>query len=89
MIKKSQSNLILYLLILLGFVGGYFYNSKINITQAGVQPLPQEGRDEWQKLKSLSIDFSVLEKAQYRSLRVFGELPVNPGIPGKPNIFGQ
>ncbi len=37
--------------------------------------------------KDMIIDFSILDDLTYRSLRVFGELPVTPGVSGKSDPF--
>lgn len=42
---------------------------------------------EIQDLKNLNVDFGVLDDGQYRSLQVYGDLPVIPGISGKRDLF--
>jgi len=84
--QQEQNKLILYLVILLGFAGGYFYYSQA-YADPSVDPLPQTA--DVSRLKNLRIDFSLLQKAEYRVLRAFGESPVNPGVHGKTDPFAQ
>ncbi|HYU64771.1 MAG TPA: hypothetical protein VEK36_00680 [Candidatus Paceibacterota bacterium] len=82
---RRQSNLISYLIIALGLVGGYVFQSQF-IAPPSPPVLPAAGK-EIQELKKLKIDFKALENEQYRSLQVYGELPVNPGLSGKRDLF--
>ena len=51
-------------------------------------PLPASvQKDGLEMFKNLSVDLSVLDDETYKSLRVFGELPVNPSAPGKSDPF--
>jgi hypothetical protein len=83
----SQSKLILYLIVLVGLVGGYLYNSGLDRTGA-VAPLPSGvTATSLQSLATLKIDYTAIQDAQFDALRIFGEFPVPTDAPGKTNIF--
>lgn len=85
---KSQSKLILYLILLVGLVGGYLYNASIDHS-ADVSLLPAGvSAAGLQALSSLNINYSIIEDAQFGQLRIFGQFPVPASAPGKQNIFG-
>lgn len=86
--STTQSKLVTYFLILLGFAAGYLYQSKIGGAQANIAPLPEESKeDDWKSLEKLNVDFNLLQDSTYKNLKVFGELPVNPGNRGKDDPF--
>jgi hypothetical protein len=85
--NSTQSKLVLYLVILLGFAGGFLYSSKIGTAEADIAPLPQQNKDDWKPLKDLKVDFQLLQRPEYKNLRIFGELPVSPGTRGKDDPF--
>lgn len=84
--QVNQPKLILYIIILLGFVGGYFYYSQGAVDETVVTPVIETG-EGIEKFKDLKIDFSVLDSAKLSSLKTFGDLPVQPGQTGKRDIF--
>jgi hypothetical protein len=88
MIQQQQSKLIPYLLILLGFAGGWYYYSQAGSNFA-VAPIPQEGRDDLRVFKNLRIDFAMLESPQYKHLRLYGEFPISKGVAGKTDPFAK
>lgn len=83
----QQSKLLLYLIMLLGLVMGYLYNSQtdpaavVPVLNARLQLAPLAG------LKNASIDDSILKDPAFSSLRVFGQLPVQPVGGGRDNPF--
>jgi hypothetical protein len=87
----GQNKIILYLIIVLGFIAGYYYDTSFNIP--GPVPLPasivqrEKGADALAPFKDLKIDFSILDNNRYKKLQVYGEQPVNPGQTGKRNLF--
>lgn len=83
---KSKT-LIAYLIILTGLVGGYFYYSYSGAGEVVVPAVPQMGKDDLSRFKDFKIDFSILDSSAYNLLKVYGELPVSIGTPGKRNIF--
>jgi hypothetical protein len=77
----------LYLIILLGLVAGYLYQSQID-PSADVPPVELKLQaSSMQGLEDLTIDFSILSDPRISSLRVFGELPVRPSGEGTDNPF--
>jgi len=85
---SSQNKLVIYLIILLGAVGGYLYYSKFSEPETLVANTTQAGdSNDWDSLKNLKIDFNILNKPEYKNLKIFGESPVNPGFRGKSDPF--
>jgi hypothetical protein len=84
---NRQSNLVYYLIMLLGFVLGYFYNSSLD-PSASVPVLDAKYEATSLKgLEGLKIDYSVLTMDQFTGLRVFGSLPVTPTGGGSTDPF--
>jgi len=86
--QQQPSKLIPYLIILLGLVGGYYFHAQ---TGGGFVPpvLLQESRDDIRALKNIRIDFTLLEKPEYKNLRFYAEFPITPGFPGKYDPFSN
>lgn len=83
----KQSKAILYLIILLGFVVGFLYNSQSDPT-ATVPPVSAKHQlTTLSGLDTLLIDYSVLSNPQFQELRVFGQLPVQATGGGKSDPF--
>ncbi|MCC6934415.1 MAG: hypothetical protein IT406_01835 [Candidatus Yanofskybacteria bacterium] len=83
----KQNSSLLYLIMLLGFVLGFLYNSRLDPT-AGVPPV--DGRHQLTSLRGLEsarIDTSFLSSEQFKELRIFGSLPVQPVGNGKSDPF--
>ena len=83
----TQSKLMIYLIIALGFVGGYIYYSQSGDAEADI-PILAIDLNDLEKLKDLRIDLSILDNPKYKALTVFGESPILPGNPGKKDLFG-
>lgn len=83
----KQSPTLLYLIILLGIVVGYLYNSQTD-PSASVPPVPAKDQlTSLQPFTNLKIDYSLLTSDQFRQLRIFGELPVQAQAGGKSDPF--
>lgn len=83
----KQSPVLLYLIMLLGFVLGFLYNSRLD-PSAQVPQIPAAFQlTSLQGLRNLKIDYSVLESDQFQQLRVFGQLPVSVYPGGKTDPF--
>ena len=52
-----------------------------------INELKSQTKDDLKKFETLKINFSILDNAKYKSLEVFGESPVVPGVTGKKDIF--
>ena len=86
--KNSTSPVILFAILALGFIVGYFYYAQA--LQDRVQPIaPLEipPDDNLAKFKDLSFDFAPFDDFKFKSLRIFGESPVQPGATGRVDIF--
>ncbi len=86
--QQSQNKLALYLLMILGFAAGYYYYSQLG-SDFAVPPLTSGGRDDLTALQDLKIDFALLQKPEYKNLRLYGEFPINPGVRGKTDPFSN
>lgn len=75
------------LILLLGMILGYMYQSQMDVT-ASIPPVsPTHQLTSLRAVESLSIDYSLLENAQFKSLRVFGQMPVRPESGGTTDPF--
>lgn len=80
-----QSKVILGFIIFIGFAVGYLYYSQTSETfvDSGAVPIDQA----LQYFQNAKLDFSVLDDERYRALEIYGEVPVDPGVTGRRNIF--
>lgn len=72
-------------IIFMGLALGYLYysqTSEIVVDTGTVQLDP-----DLQYFENAKLDFSILEDERYKALEVYGEVPVDPGITGRRNIF--
>ncbi len=82
-----KSPILLYLIMTLGFVVGFLYDSQTDPT-ANVEPiLPKYQLASLRGLDTLNIDYSILNQPQFQALKVFGQIPVQPGAGGKTDPF--
>ena len=87
MASIRQSPVLLYLIMLLGFALGFLYNSQLD-PSAVVTPIPAQFElTSLKSLQNLKIDYSVLASDEFKQLRIFGQLPVQPQAGGKSNPF--
>jgi len=85
---KTSNNSITLLILIVAFAVGYlYYSQSIQPAQLPIDPIPLSARGDLVMFKDLTIDFSVLDDSKFKSLRVFGESPVKPGVTGKRDIF--
>lgn len=76
------------LILVAAFAIGYlYYSQSAQPAQIPVNPLPLTAKDDLASFKDLTINFDILNDNKFKSLRVFGESPVKPGVTGKKNIF--
>ncbi len=87
MITQRQDKLLVYLIMILGLLLGFLYsNGSDPMQNVPVLDLKLQ-TNALQSLRSISIDTKVLENSVFKSLRVFGSLPVQPTIGGTSNPF--
>lgn len=85
---QTTNNSIMLLILVVAFAIGYlYYSQSIVPAQLPIEPAPLSARDDLVMFKDLTIDFSILDDSRFKSLRVFGESPVRPGVTGKRDIF--
>lgn len=86
--KNSTSTVTLIAIVVLGLITGYFYYSLSLQDQAlPIQPISISVDDKLAEFKDPKLDFSALDNLTFKSLRIFGESPVQPGSTGRTDIF--
>ena len=80
-----QSKVILGFIIFMGFALGYLYYSQNSETFVDVGIIEIDA--ELKYFDNAKLDFSILEDGRYKALEVYGEVPVDPGVTGRKNIF--
>lgn len=83
-INKSLMSLILVIAFAVGYL---YYSQSIKPAQLPINPLPLTGKDDLVSFENLSINFDILDDKNFKSLKIFGESPVKPGVTGKKDIF--
>ncbi|OGN09477.1 MAG: hypothetical protein A3C61_01755 [Candidatus Yanofskybacteria bacterium RIFCSPHIGHO2_02_FULL_39_10] len=79
-----QSKVILGFIIFMGLAAGYLYYGQTSEVLV-VEPI--EIDPGLQVFSTITVDSSILEDERYKLLEIFGEMPVDPGMTGKRNIF--
>lgn len=79
--------MILLAIVVFGLIAGYFYYTQALQDQTAIAPLNITLDDSLIKFKNLSYDFSPFDALQFKSLQIFGESPVSPGVTGRTDIF--
>ena len=79
-----QSKVMLGFIIFMGLAAGYLYYSQTSEILT-VEPVVLDA--SLQAFADITVDSVILSDERYKSLEVFGEIPINPGITGKRNIF--
>ena len=86
-IKENPSRVIPIAIMVLGILAGYmFFSLIIKGTEVGISP-PVLADDTLSKFKNLTLDFSVFDDTRFKTLKIFGESPVQPGATGRVDIF--
>lgn len=89
--KSSSETVYVALIVIAGLVLGYILYSN-GLVPAGVDTttttalVPAEA-ENIAKLEAIKFDFSIFDNIIFRELKVFGEVPVVPGITGKADPF--
>ena len=82
-IQLGESMVMLTFIVIIGAIVGYLSYSGLDIPLIPENPDLLQKTDSLESFANLSIDFSILENETFRSLEIFGENPVNPGITGE------
>lgn len=81
-IQLGRSRLIISLIVIVGFTMGYLnYESPDDLVAIINDPVSTE--DTLKKFENFNLNFSILEDERYKSLEIFGENPVDPGVTGE------
>lgn len=83
-IQFGRSKIILSLIIGAGLVAGYMSYSTADDPTSGLlleEPVIRKG--DLESFQNFKIDFSILDDERYKSLEIYGENPVDPGIVGE------
>jgi hypothetical protein len=86
--QQATNKLILLAIVFLGLALGYMYT--IYFVEPMVLPQPQSSSKVNAARLSESINkikWDVTESLEFKSLEIFGESPVVPGLTGKRDIF--
>lgn len=80
-----KSKVVLGFIIFIGFAVGYLYYSQTSetLTDTGGAPIDPN----LLYFENAKFDFSVLDRPSYKDLEIYGEIPVNPGVTGRKNVF--
>lgn len=71
--------------IFIGFAMGYLYYSQTSEISIDTGTIPLD--PNLQYFERTKLDFSILDDERYKSLELYGEVPVDPGVTGRRNIF--
>ena len=86
--QKSSTKTMLIMMVFLGIAAGYiFYFQTLKDQALSIAPMPIRTGDDLTKLKDKKLNLTVFNNNIYKTLRIFGEVPVDPGIVGKENLF--
>lgn len=81
------------ILILLALIFGFvFYFQVIKPGQVNQYEIPAVIQGElirFRAFKDLQLNFLLFERTEFKSLRIFGEVPVKPVPGGKTDLFSQ
>ena len=79
----GQSRAILMFIVLIGVVLGYLNYSGAEPLAVPEEPISSQRTDSLESLANFKLDLSILDNQTYKSLEIFGENPVTPGITGE------
>jgi len=87
---KPKSSLPM-IIILLAMVAGFIFYFQIikpgQVNERGLLPDNQREISKLRIFKDLQLNFSVFDRADFKSLRIFGEVPVKTAPGGKQDLF--
>lgn len=81
------------ILLLLSLIAGFVFYFQIirpgQVNEYEILPDVQREVTKFRTFKDMQLDFSVFERADFKNLRIFGEVPVRPVPGGKTDLFAQ
>ena len=81
------------ILVLLALVAGFVFYFQIirpgQVNEHELLPDVQRELSKFRVFKNLQLNFSIFERADFKSLRIFGEVPVKTAPGGKADLFSQ
>ena len=85
--KENPGKVIPLAIVLLGIVAGYIFYSTSLGGNVEVPPVVAAQDSTLAQFKDLNLDFSIFDDARFKSFKIFGESPVQPGSTGRLDIF--
>ena len=82
-VQLGESKVMLVFIVIIGAITGYLSYSNLDAPIIPDDLNLSRRNNSLESLANLNIDFSVLENETFKSLEIFGENPVNPGITGE------
>lgn len=90
---KTQGSSLPMILVLLALIAGFIFYFQIirpgQVNQYEILPDVQKELSRLRIFKGLQLDFSIFDRADFKSLRIFGEVPVKTAPGGKTDLFSQ
>lgn len=81
------------ILLLLSLIAGLVFYFQIirpgQVNEYEILPDVQREVLKFRAFKDMQFDFSIFERADFKNLRIFGEVPVRPAPGGKTDLFAQ
>ncbi len=79
--QLGRSKVILAFIIGIGLIAGYLGYTSQDVPI--VIDVPVERDTDIESFRNFTLDFKILNDERYKSLEIFGENPVDPGITGE------
>lgn len=89
-IQKSRTHIFVQIgIIILGLIGGYIYYSNVIVPNKVLVKLPDiVANDSLGKFKDLkTFNFEIFNNVTFKSLKILGDIPVQPGETGRTDLF--
>lgn len=90
---KTGSSSLPMILVLLALIAGFILYFQIirpgQVNEYEILPDVQKELLKLRTFKGFQLDFSIFDRADFKSLRTFGEAPVKTSPGGKTDLFSQ
>lgn len=88
--SDRQTRLLSIVIIFIGIIAGYVYYSNFTLVgEFGLAPLEDNHQDTLSQFKNIEFRFQAFDSPNVKSLRTFGDSPVQPNTNGKNNPFAS